>query len=181
MDESGLLMAPLVRRSWGPRGRPAELLQRARQRDKVSVASALWLPPGRSRLGLFFQTIVDGYFGNEEVAEFLDDFLRLLRRPAVVIWDGGNMHKGDPIEDLLDRRAGRLKLEPIPPHCPELMPMEQGWGWLKYDRLCNYAPTDADELNERVLDELHAIRNDQALLRSWFHRSALPLPRTLLS
>jgi transposase len=181
MDESGLLMAPLVRRTWALRGHPAELLQRARQRDKVSVASVLWLSLQRSRLSLFFQTIVDGYFNNEQVAEFLDDFLRFVRQPAVVIWDGGNMHKGDPIEELLDRRSGRVKLEPLPPHCPELMPMEQGWSWLKFDRLCNYAPPDANELNVRVLDELQAIREDQTLLRCWFHRSALPLPRTLLS
>src|SRR5262249_19509616 len=32
MDESGLLMAPLVRRSWSPRGRPPALEQKANHR-----------------------------------------------------------------------------------------------------------------------------------------------------
>lgn len=180
MDESGLLMTPLVRRTWSPVGQRPELRPKAGHRQKVSVAGALWLSPRRDRLGLFFQTIVDGYFNNEAVAGFLDDLLRQLRRRAIIIWDGGNMHRGDPIEELLERRTGRVTLERLPAHTPELMPMEQGWSWLKYGRLSNFVPTDVQELNTRVLDELHAIRDHQSLLRSFFHRSDLPLPRALL-
>src|SRR5437588_626476 len=65
IDESGLLMGPLVRRSWAPRGDPPTLLQKGRHREKVSVAAALWLPPARDRVGLFTRTLVDGYFDNE--------------------------------------------------------------------------------------------------------------------
>ena len=64
MDESGLLMGPLVRRSWALRGQPPVLKQKARHREKVSVAAALWLTPLRDRLGLAFQTLVNGYFNN---------------------------------------------------------------------------------------------------------------------
>jgi hypothetical protein len=38
LDESGLMMAPLVRRTWAPRGQTPILLQRTRSRDKVSVS-----------------------------------------------------------------------------------------------------------------------------------------------
>src|SRR5262249_39298868 len=55
MDESGLLMAPLLRRSWAPKGRPAESRHKAGHREKVSVAAALWLPPTRDRLRLAFR------------------------------------------------------------------------------------------------------------------------------
>ena len=61
------------------------------------------------------------------------------------------------------------------------MPVEQLWTWLKYDRLCNFAPRDAHHLNEAVVRELETAREDQELLRSLFHLSDLPLPRTLLS
>src|SRR5512143_4028467 len=47
LDESGLLMAPLVRRSWALRGQPPVLKQKARYREKVSVAAAVWLTPRR--------------------------------------------------------------------------------------------------------------------------------------
>src|SRR4030042_3489790 len=52
IDESGLLMAPLVRRTWAVRGQPPVLVQRAGPREKVSVAAALWLSPRRARLGV---------------------------------------------------------------------------------------------------------------------------------
>src|SRR5436305_2820723 len=44
MDESGLLMAPLLRRSWAPRGHPSQSKYKSGHREKVSVAAALWLP-----------------------------------------------------------------------------------------------------------------------------------------
>ena len=181
MDESGLLMAPLVRRSWALRGQPPVLKQKARHREKVSVAAALWLTPSRDRLGLAFQTLVNGYFNNEAVADFLEAALQGLDEPIIVIWDGGTMHKGHPIKKLVAESGGRLDLEPLPAHAPELMPVEQLWTWLKYSRLCNFAPEDAYQLNEVVIRELDAIREDQVRLRNFFQASDLPLPRALLS
>ena len=61
-----------------------------------------------------------------------------------------------------------------------LIPVEPLWGWLKYDRLCNYTPHDAHELDGRVVAELAAIRDDQVFLRNLYHASELPPPRTLL-
>lgn len=181
MDESGLLMAPLVRRSWALRGQPPVMKQRVRHREKVSVAAALWLTPLRDRLRLAFQTLVNGYFNNEAVADFLEGALQGLSGPIIVIWDGGPMHKGHPIKDLVEGSGGRLDLEPLPAHAPELMPVEQLWTWLKYSRLCNFAPEDARQLNEVVIRELEAIREDQERLSNFFHASDLPLPRALLS
>src|SRR5262249_24052077 len=100
IDESGLLMAPLVRRTWAPRGQTPKLDQCGGPRQKVSIAAALWLSPRRDRLGLYFKTLPDGYFDNWYVAAFLEAMLRDLAGRFVVIWDGGPMHKGDPIRYL---------------------------------------------------------------------------------
>jgi putative transposase len=181
LDESGLLMAPLLRRSWSPKGRPPQSEEKAGHREKVSVAAALWLTPGRDRLGLAFQTLVNGYFDNEAVADSWRAALTGCAAPVIAIWDGGTMHRGGPINDLVVECGGRLEFEPLPPHAPELMPVEQLWTWLKYSRLCNFAPADARQLDARVFRELDAIRHDQELLRSFFHASDLPLPRALLS
>ncbi len=40
-------------------------------REKVSVAAALWLTPKWDRLQLAYQTLVNGYFSTDEVANFL--------------------------------------------------------------------------------------------------------------
>jgi transposase len=181
LDESGLLMAPLRRRSWSLRGDPPEIKHKAGHREKVSVIGALWLTPSRDRLNFAFQTMVNGYFNNVEVAEFLSGALQWLKEPLVVIWDGGSMHKGGPIRELVAQSKGRLDLEPLPAHAPKLNPVEQVWTWLKYGRLCNFAPQDAFDLNEAVIRELDTIQVDQERLRNFFHASDLPLPRTLLT
>jgi hypothetical protein len=181
MDESGLLMAPLVRRSWALKGHPPVIKQKAGHREKVSIAAALWLPPARDRLHLAYETLVNGYFSNVEVAEFLGCAVEGLAGPVIAIWDRGSMHKGGPIRELVERSRGRLEIEPLPAHAPELMPVEQLWTWLKYDRLCNFAPEGARQLNEVAIRELEAIREDQAMLQGFFLASDLPLPRALLS
>lgn len=147
----------------------------------MSVAAALWLTPERDRLGLSFQTLVKGYYNNERVAAFLEGLLDELAAPVVAIWDGGNMHRGDPIAELLRRSGGRLRVERLPPYGAELMPLEWAWGWLKNSRMCNFAPHNAVELNERAVAELTALSENQGLLGSFFHASLLPPPRTLLS
>ena len=174
-------MAPLLRRSWAPRGQPPESKHKAGHREKVSAAAALWLPPRRDRLRLAYQTLVNGYFTNLEVADFMSAAVEGLPEPIIALWDGGAMHKGGPIHELVDQSGGRLDIEPLPAHAPMLMPVEQVWKWLKYGRLCNFTPRDAVHLNEAVIRELEAVQENQELLENLFHLSDLPLPRALLS
>jgi hypothetical protein len=180
LDESGLLMGPLLRRSWALKGQPPAIRQKVGHREKVSVAAALGLAPGWDRLGLACRTLVNGYFDGVAVAAFVGDLVGGLGGPAVLLWDGGSMHKGDPVDDLVALCGGGLHLEMMPPNASELMPPEQLWTWLKYSRLCNFAPADAHQLNAVVLRELAVAENDQRLLRSFVHESRLPWPRTLL-
>jgi hypothetical protein len=181
LDESGLLMAPLLRRSWALRGHPPKSEHKAGHREKVSVAGVLWLSPERDRLGFGYQTLVNGYFSNEEVADLLGGIMQGLGSPAIVLWDSGTMHKGLPIRERVEEWEGRLKIEPMPAYAPRLMPVEFVWRWLKYGRLCNFTPRDAHDLNEAVVRELDAIVDNQVLLLSFFHQSDLPTPRALFS
>lgn len=175
IDESGLLMAPLVRRSWAPRGHTPLLAQKGSSREKVSVAAGLWISPGRDRLGLFSWTLLNAYFDNTCSAAFIEALLQALGGRVIVLWDGGTMHQGAAIRELTRRFAGQLCLEPLPPYAPMLNPVEYVWSWLKYSRLCNFAPRDARRLNGRVVKELAAIHEDQRLLEGFVHAAGLPL------
>lgn len=181
IDESGLLLAPLVRRSWAPRGHPPILLQRGRQHEKISVAAALWLSPRRDRFGLFSKTLINEYFNNFYIAAFIEALFLETSDPLVVLWDGGQNHVGDPIRGLQEACGSQLILERLPPYAPILNPVEQVWSWLKYGRLCNFAATDAWDLDRRVVAELMAVQEDQSLLCGFFCASELPLPCALLS
>lgn len=94
IDESGLLLNPLVRRSWAPRGKTPTIGGDGGHRTKVSVIGAVSVSPAARHLGLYFATLPDGYFDAGAVVEFLRDLLRHLRGRVVVVWDGGGNHKG---------------------------------------------------------------------------------------
>jgi transposase len=82
----------------------------------------------------------------------------------VVVWDGGSMHKGEPIRALEAHFGDRLCAERLPPFAPVLNPVEPLRSGLKYSRLNNFAPRDPAELDGRVIAELMAVGGDQAFL-----------------
>jgi transposase len=172
-------MAPLVKRTWALRGGRPELHQKGKHREKVSLAVALWLSPKRDHLGLMYRTLENDYFNNQQVARFLEGVLREIPNRLVVLWDRGNMHKGDPIRAQVECFRPRLSLELLPPWAPMLDPAEPIFSWLKYGRLSNFAPYNAHDLNHRVRAELEAVRDNQDVLRHLWHASDLPLPRSL--
>ena len=180
MDESGVLMTPVVRRTWAVRGQTPVLTQQMGRREKVSVAGALWMPPHRDRLEWFSQTLVNTYYDTQCVAVFLELLLEEVGGPLVLVWDGGPIHRGEPIQELLAARP-QLTLEPLPAYAPELNPVEAAWSWLKYGRLCNFVPRDIDHLHAEVLQELRYLTGNQALLRSFFKASDLSIPRALIT
>jgi transposase len=175
LDEAGALMAPLVRRTLARRGQTPVIKHRAKHREKVSMAAALTLSPERE-LGLVFRTYPKEYVNSAKAADFLEALLQEVPGPVIVLWDRGNMHKGDPIRKLHERHP-RLHTEFLPPYAPQLNPVELLWSFLKYGKLANFAPQDVAHLEERVLEVLLFAQTNPGLLASFWHWSQLPLPR----
>lgn len=180
IDESGALLTPLVRRTLAPKGQTPILVHPARHRQKVSLIGALTLSPKAQRLGLYFSSLINDSYDSFTVAWFLRELLKHLRGPVIVVWDRGTVHKGPDIRQLLSDFP-RLSLELLPPYAPELNPVEQMWGYVKWDRLSNYVPRDTKELEQRLFEEIHMCRHDQDRLRGFWRGSELPLPRALAS
>ena len=175
IDESGLFLNPLVRRSWARRGKTPVLLGNGGHRKKVSVIGAVSVSPQARRLGFYFATRPDGYFDGEAVVGFLRDLLGHLRENVVVVWDGGPNHRGKAVREFL-RRNRRLTLERLPAYCPELNPAEAVWSWLKYGQLANYFANGVGELDDEVIERLVDLKFDPGLLKLLWERSGLPLP-----
>lgn len=142
---------------------------------KVSVIGAISVSPRVRRMGLYFARRIDGYFDTGEVIRFVRYLLRALVGKVIVVWDGGTNHKGPLMRAFLARNR-RLHLERLPPYAPELNPVEQVWGWLKFGQLANFVPGDLDELDDKILDRLIHLRCDPKLLRALWERSELPFP-----
>jgi len=166
-------MSPLVRRTLAPRGKTPILKTKAKHREKVSITAALTISPGRHHLGLYWQTYPRSFVNAERAADFLRALMGRLRGAVMVVWDGGPMHKGEPIQQVL-HDFPRLSLERLPPYAPELNPVEYLWSQLKYGRLANFAPEDVFQLDAVLRRHLHQTAQSSNMLRSFFDASGLP-------
>lgn len=175
IDETGLFLNPLVRRTWAAKGKTPVLESWGRHRDKVSVIGAVSVSPAAGRCGFYFATDPDGYFTPDKVVAFLRDLLRHLRGRVIVVWDGGSNHKGEAVRRFLARNK-RLRVERLPAYSPDLNPVEAVWSWLKYGRLANFVPRDVEHLDDLVLEHLIALKCDRGLLRRLWDGSELPFP-----
>ena len=166
IDETGLQLSPLRRRSWAPRGQRPVLRQLAGTRQKVSIIGALSLSPKTHRKSLYFQTLPDGTFHSARVATFLRGLLKHLRGKVIVVWDNGSMHKGDALRQLREDFP-RLSIEWLPPYAPELNPVEQLWSHLKFGHCANLIPDDLQHLDDEATDFLVDTRFHPKRLQSY--------------
>jgi putative transposase len=178
VDESGFLMSPLVRRTLALIGQTPQLIHKVRHagrgRDKVSVIAALTMSPKVARLGLYFSSLINGYYDSFTVAWFVRQLLRHLRGPVIVVWDGGPMHRGPEIRQL-QADFPRLELTSLPAYAPDLNPVECVWSYLKWGKLPNHTAADSEELEQMIFDELHNIRHHHDFLKGFWQGSELPL------
>lgn len=170
LDESGFLLIPNVRRTWAPCGQTPTVYHRYR-RDKISAISAVSVSPQRQRLGLYVHFYRDN-ITHSEVAFFLRDLLRHLRGSIVLLWDGGSIHKGEAIEQILQDNP-RLHCEHFPSYAPELNPDEWVWRHLKHE-LANGRPDNLDELMETLCQLTTEARKRHDRMASFVTASELP-------
>jgi len=172
-DESGFLLMPLVCPTLAPRGHTPQLIHRARQRDKVSVAAALTLTPVRSRIGLHYQTYPNRYINAQNYTEFLRaSVLRNFRGPVVLVHDQGSMHKGPFLRELA-ADFPRLTMHFLPSYAPQFNPAEPLWKHSKIDDLGNFTPLGVTDLDEAIHASMDAKGKNQNLLRSFFAATEL--------
>ena len=170
VDESGFLLIPTVRRTWAPRGK-TPLLHHSYRRDRISTISALTVSPCRGRLGLYVRFHRKNITG-VEVIGFLRHLQRHLRRPIVLLWDGGPIHRRRLVKEYLSSSRSRFNVYRFPAYAPELNPDEYVWTQSKRC-LANGTPHDIYELSKDLRKALSRLGNSQQLLKACLHMSAL--------
>lgn len=170
LDETGLMLQPLVRRTWAPRGERPVMYCWDRH-DRLSVIAGLTVSAQRHRVGLHF-AIQERNIRTDEVEKFIRDVRRQVGRPLVVVMDRLAAHKAAA------RRLGddaRFKFEWLPGYAPDLNPVEATWSKTKYGDLANYVPEDALDLELEAEVALEATAGDQKMMRSFFQAARLRL------
>lgn len=169
-----MLMAPLVRRTWSPRGQTPVLHQRTRSHRKVSVISALCIAPRKNRLSLYFRLHPDANINADAVVAFLRCLLKELSGHVIVVWDRFQPHRSKKVQKLLGSKPC-LHLDFFPPYAPELNPVEYVWAHTKMNPMANMTAMELDALATATRGNMRSLQKKQLLLRSFFKKSGLSL------
>jgi transposase len=175
LDESGFMLAPVVRRTMAPRGK-TPILVCSDKHDRISVLSAITLSPRAQRVGLHFMLLgKDDNFHGEEVVLFLQQLKGEVGGPWTIVWDRSNIHSKSKVVKAWLARHPEVMVEDFPAHAPNTNPDEDVWSWTKYGQLCNLAPSDVAELRQHIVDALVTLRNQPQLLISFILHARVPL------
>jgi putative transposase len=170
LDETGLMLQPLVRRTWAPLGKRPVMYCWDRH-DRLSVIAGLTVSARNHRVGLYF-AIHGRNVTTPEVEAFIRDVRRQVGRPLIVVMDRLAAHKS-AAKRL--REDGRFAFEWLPGYAPELNPVEAAWSKTKYGDLANYVPDDVLDLEIEMELALEATAGDQKMLKSFFLAARLKL------
>jgi len=165
-------MAPLVRRSWAPRGQTPILYQRTRSHQKVSVIAAICVQPCNGNVHLYFRLHPDENINKDTVLAFLRHLLRQVDSPIIIIWDRLMAHRSAKVRDFINEQK-RLHAFFLPPYAPELNPVENLWAYLKMNPLANYASSDVFSLATRARRHARSVQRKPLLLTAFLKKSPL--------
>lgn len=170
LDESGFRLAPLVTRSWAPKGRAVKRRGLLRGPHLSVIGAMTWQ-------GRLFLNVHRHGCRTKEVVLFLRRLLFRLPGKLMILWDRGPVHQGPELQALLDQDTeGRLAFEHFPRYAPEVDPQEYVWRQLKYDDLVNRTHFTLEQLAARLQDAVERLRRRVGLIRNFLrHAGLVPL------
>ena len=164
------MLIPTRRRTWNPRGR-TPIVRYNYKHDRISAIAALTVTARRARLGLYLQ-LRQHNFKAVQVAKFLRLLLTHVRGHVILLWDGGQIHKGPALNAVCDAFP-RLHLERFPAYAPELNPVEQIWNDFKR-HTGNRLLRGKQDLRLSLHGSARRVRRNPDKLRSFVLGSDLP-------
>ena len=172
LDESGFLLIPTRRRTWGPRGQ-TPIIRYSYRHDRISALAALSVSARRRHMGLYVR-FQQANFKTPDVAKFLRALLRHLPGHVVLLWDQAQIHRGPAVRQLR-RDYPRLHVEWFPGYAPELNPVE--WIWEDFKgHTANSLLQDKQDIRVSLHNNSRRVRRSQDRLRSFVLSSQLPSP-----
>ena len=83
--------------------------------------------------------------------------------------DGHPAHKANLVKAYMAKLKGRLELHFLPPYAPDLNPDEFVWNYMKNTGVSKKPLRKNESLRARVEEDLLAIKNNVALVMSFFN------------
>jgi transposase len=169
------MLAPLVRRTYAPRGR-TPIQEAWHRKGRISAISAVSVSPVRRRPNLYFRLLPDDTNAHgEDTVAFLAQLRDEIRGPMTILWDQSRIHERSGVVKKYLAKHPEIVTEDFPGYAPDANPDEGVWGYTKYHRLPNYSPEDTGQLRSRLWAELSALRRRPDLLTSFIQHAGIPI------
>jgi hypothetical protein len=176
LDESGVSLLPVTRRTWSPRGQTPILRHRCNWR-RASMAAALGYHASDPERGprLCFHVQQDSY-NTAALIEVLTQLKGFYAGEQVVLlWDGLGAHWSKDMCAWLETQRHWLAVERMPAYAPELNPVEFLWANLKGVELANFAGDTVVQVVDAAEQGIRRVCDDQQLVWSFLAHTGLTL------
>lgn len=163
-------MAPLVKKTWAPKGETPKIKHKTRSHKKISAIGAIAVRHTGHHPKMMFR-LLEGQNANSQVfVQFLTQLLQNIDGQIIVIWDRLVAHRSKVVNRWLENNS-RIETEFFPPYAPELNPVEYLWSYLKMNGLANLAATNLEQLYCESKSSLCDIRRKKDILKSFIDHS----------
>lgn len=174
LDESGISLLPVVRRTWAPRGKTPVITHHFNWK-RLSIAGSLCYHSRRRRARVYLH-LHPGAYNDAALIEVIKQLRTELRGDrATLLWDGLGGHRSGRMRAFLATQRRWLVVERLPAYAPELNPVEGLWSQLKGHHLANCGWDTIDEAAAASEDGIVQIGRSQQLLFSFIKKAGLPL------
>ncbi len=160
-DESGFRADTVHGKTWGARGQ-TPVVNRPGQRQSISAASAV-----NSKGAFWFATYQGGLTG-ELFVVLLKKLMHRRKKAVHMVVDGLPAHKKALVKQYVASTDGKLTLHFLPGYAPDLNPDELVWSHTKRTGVARRPLRKGENLEEKVNEQLKAVADNPALVRSFF-------------
>ncbi len=163
-------MAPVVKKTWAPKGKTPKIIHKTRSHKKITAIGAIAVRYTGRRARMMFR-LLEGQNANSQVfVQFLTQLLQNIEGHIIVVWDRLVAHRSKVVNRWLEKNS-RIEMEFFPPYAPELNPVEYLWSYLKMNGLANLAATNLEQLYNESKSSLCSIRKQQDIVKSFIDHS----------
>lgn len=161
LDEAGFQSDPPLGRTYGLKGKTPEVVTSG-QRQSLNVISAV------NARGEFWAATYTGKLNAEAFVAFLQNFMKGRSGKTFLVIDGHPAHTAKLVDCYLETMEGRLELHRLPSYAPDLNPDEFVWAHMKKNGVSKKPLKQNESLLKRVQKDLVSIKDNRALVRSFF-------------
>lgn len=170
LDEAGFSSEPALGRTYGLKGQ-TPVVATTGQRQKVNAISAV------NARGAFWCQVYTGKLTAALFVSFLQAFLRGRSETVYLVVDGHPSHKANLVKEYVQSTQGRLELHFLPPYAPDLNPDEFVWQHVKTNGVSKKPLQRNESLQKRVEQDLHNMKGNRPLVRSFFQAKSVVYAR----